>query len=366
MAPRGFRSFHALVVLITSLAACDGQVQPSEFEPVDRDGAAAPDAASDARVQVGTDAASRDDAQSPDPTEDAGSDAAPDTEQPDAGPDPGVLDAGAAIDAGRSFPTDRTAFGLTGASRCAGSDALLCDGFEGAAIDKATWTVQTWGAGSASIDSTRAARGTHSVHITQPSAISRVVLRETRTFASTGNHFYGRFFLYLNYTTQPLMCDGNSCSNLVHWTAASAGGKYMEGGSTFRPDVRSVGAVNQTLLVNLDGGPKSEVGLNNDTSVPGYGKLDASHANQWMCFEFEYKGKGETGDVRVWWDGRELPAMHYSTARRGKGGELWPIPDYEYLELGFTHYQDYSKFVPSFDAWIDEVAVDSARIGCAL
>jgi len=58
--------------------------------------------------------------------------------------------------------------------------------------------------------------------------------------------------------------------------------------------------------------------------------------------------------------------MHYSTARRGKGGELWPIPDYEYLELGFTHYQDYSKFVPSFDAWIDEVAVDSARIGCAL
>ena len=72
--------------------------------------------------------------------------------------------------------------------------------------------------------------------------------------------------------------------NLVHWTIASAGGDYVEGGQTYRPDK----------------------------------------------------------------------------------GELWPIPKYDYLEFGFAHYQNYSSFVPSFDAWLDEIVVDDERVGCAL
>lgn len=267
--------------------------------------------------------------------------------------------------AARTYPTDRNAFGLGSASRCAGADVLLCEDFEGDTVDTATWDLQTWGSGSATIDSARAARGQHSVHITQPSAVSRVMLRETKTFATTGNHFFGRFFLYLDYTEDPLDCHTGTCVNLVHWTVASAGGDYVEGGQTYRPDVRAVGAVNQNLLVNLDGGPKPEVGVSDDGSVAGYEGMDASHRNQWMCFEFEYAGEGDAGEVRVYWDGIEHPALHYSTANRGDKGELWPIPKYDYVEFGFTHYQNYPS-VPSFDAWLDEIVVDDERVGCAL
>jgi hypothetical protein len=295
-----------------------------------------------------------------------GDDAGPTTVSvPDAG--------GAQMDAGsmqpgstaRTYPSDRTAFNLSSPSRCAQADVLLCEDFESGAIDSSTWQVQTWGSGAAVVDSGKAARGSHSVHITEPSAVSRVMLRETRTFAQTGNHFFGRFFMLMNYAPPALDCSAG-CKNLVHWTAASAGGSYQENGQTYHPDVRAIGAVNQGLLVNLDGGPKAEVGINDDQGPAGYTGFDGSHVNQWMCFEFEYSGEGDTAEVRVWWDGLEHPGLHYSTARRGDTGELWPIPKYEYLEIGLTHYQDYSSFVSSFDAWIDEIIVDDQRVGCAL
>jgi hypothetical protein len=267
---------------------------------------------------------------------------------------------------GRSFPTDREAFGLGSGSRCAQADVLLCEDFEADDIDTSVWEVQTWNSGSAGIDATQAARGKHSVHITEPSAISRVMLRETKSFAQTGNHFYGRFFARMSYAPAPLQCDGNGCTNLVHWTLASAGGNYSEGGQTYRPDVRAVGAVNQGFLVNLDGGPKPEVGISDEHAPTGYTGFDASHVDQWMCFEFEYAGEGEAAEVRVWWDGQEHPDLHYSTNRRGDKGELWPIPKYDYLDIGLAHYQDYGAFVSAFEAWIDEIIVDDERVGCAL
>lgn len=261
------------------------------------------------------------------------------------------------------FATDRDAFGLSGASQCEGAGFLLCDGFEGAQIDTATWTLDTWGTGSATIDASRAARGKQSLHIQEPSAAARVMLRETKTLAASGDHFFGRFFLYLNATIDPLQCNGD-CPNLVHWTAAAAGGQYMEGGQSYQPDVRAVGAVNQRLLLNLDGGPKAEVGLDDSNAPAGYDGLDASHANQWMCFEFEYAGQGDAAEIHVWWDGQEHPGLHYAKDHVGDKGELWPIPKYDHIDFGFTHYQDYSKYVDSFDAWLDEIAVDDARIGC--
>lgn len=301
----------------------------------------------------------------------------------DTGPsrsDAGVSDAavGAPADAGKdatppandggaptTFPTNRADFGLGGPSQCSGGDFLLCEGFEADAIDTKTWELQSWGKGSASIDSSRAARGKHSLHVTQPSEAARVVLRETKTFAQTGNHFFGRVFLFMTYLAPALECDNKgNCPNLVHWTAVSAGGTYVEGGKTYQPEVRSVGAVNQVLLTNLEGAPKGEVGIDDHNAPAGYAKLDGSRVGQWMCFEFEYAGEGANAEVRVYWDGLEHPGLHYSTAQRGSTTELWPIPKYEYLDIGLAHYQNYGAYVSSFDAWLDELVVDDQRVGC--
>jgi hypothetical protein len=66
------------------------------------------------------------------------------------------------------------------------------------------------------------------------------------------------------------------------------------------------------------------------------------------------RGKGKTPKIRVWWDGREHPALHYSKNNLGDKGQLWRIPEYEWLESGLEHYQDYSGLRSRMDAWLDE------------
>jgi hypothetical protein len=242
---------------------------------------------------------------------------------------------------------------------------LLCEDFEKASIDSSTWTLSTWGMGSATLDATRAARGSRSLHINQPAAVSSVVLQETKTFAATGNHFFGRLFLYFDKAIPALTSCAGGCKNLVHWTAVTAQGNYTQGGGSQRLGVRSIGGINQELLVNIDYGGGSEVGLGDKNQPSGYERMDASREKQWMCLEFEYVGQGESAEIRVWWDGREHPALHYSTANRGEKGEVWRIPTYDTLEFGFEHYQPYAQFVSGFDAWLDEIVVDDQRIGCA-
>jgi hypothetical protein len=123
------------------------------------------------------------------------------------------------------------------------------------------------------------------------------MLRETKTFATTGNHFFGRFFLYLDYTEDPLDCHTGTCVNLVHWTVASAGGDYVEGGQTYRPDVRAVGAVNQNLLVNLDGGPNPEVGVNDEAASP-VTRAWTPAPEPVDAFRTRVRWRGATGEVR--------------------------------------------------------------------
>jgi hypothetical protein len=356
------RSTKAATLAFALVAGCGGtqsapqnDVDASNPMTMSTGGASASNAAG-ASANTPIDAGKHDAA--PAATHDAGHDSGSAQQPVDAAVTHG--DAGSAM---QPFATDRGAFGLGGASLCEDAGFLLCDGFEGAQIDMATWTLDTWGAGSAAIDASRAARGKQSVHITEPSAVARVMLRETKTLAATGDHFFGRFFLYLTANIDPLQCNGE-CTNLVHWTAAAAGGKYMEGGQTYQPDVRAVGAVNQRLLLNLDGGPKAEVGIDDSNAPAGYTDLDASHVNQWMCFEFEYAGQGDAAEIRVWWDGLEHPGLHYDKDHVGDKGELWPIPKYDHIDFGFAHYQDYSAHFASFDTWLDEIAVDDARIGC--
>lgn len=357
----------SLGILLTCLA-CKDDADP------DHDAALAEDAGSqDASDEDEAGPGATEDAATTNPGRDAAAARDAEVGARDAASDAATTTDGAVKDAATpsgdagpaTFSTNRDDFGLTGASKCAGSDFLLCEDFEADAIDTKTWSLQTWGKGSASIDTARAARGKHSLHITQPAESARVVLREVKTFAQTGNHFYGRFFLSLPYLAPALQCNANGdCPNLVHWTAVSASGTYKEGGKDFNPDVRAIGAVNQVLLVNLDGGPKPEVGIDDRNAPAGYTKLDAARVNQWMCFEFEYVGEGASAEIRVFWDGREHPGLHYSTAQRGDKGELWPIPKYEWLEFGFTHYQNYASYVQSFDAWLDEIVVDDQRVGC--
>jgi len=273
-------------------------------------------------------------------------------------------DAAMSVDASRMPSTDPNDF--FGEPRCASAGLALCDDFEadaiGAAPNADTWLVEGWGDGSAKVDDKHAARGKHAVHFHNAASGTKIVITQKKTFPAPQNRLFGRMFLYVEHIPKPFVWDDQSNFPLVHWTAASASGDYVENSTTYRPEVRAVGGINQRLLVNLDGGPKSEVGID-DEPPAGH---ESIVEGQWMCFEFEYSGTGEGAELRVWWDGIEHEHMHLVNTS-ANGATLWPIPTYDSMSFGWSHYQDYGAIMPAgFDVWIDAVAVDTQRIGCQL
>jgi hypothetical protein len=96
--------------------------------------------------------------------------------------------------------------------------------------------------------------------------------------------------------------------------------------------------------------------------VPGH---EALPEQQWICFELEVSGTGTGAEMRVWWDGVEHTHLHLINGTEGE--PMWPIPEYESMSFGFSHYQEYGAIFPQgFDVWIDEIAVDDERIGCQI
>jgi hypothetical protein len=74
---------------------------------------------------------------------------------------------------------------------------------------------------------------------------------------------------------------------------------------------------------------------------------------KWSCFEWEYERA--TNTVRFWID--EVPLADVSVTN-----PLWVQPPYDKVNLGWQNYQ--ANLAAPMDVWMDEVALDGARIGC--
>jgi hypothetical protein len=85
-------------------------------------------------------------------------------------------------------------------------------------------------------------------------------------------------------------------------------------------------------------------------------------ANQWACIEWEYDGAHN--ETRFWWDGVEHPSMHTtSTLHGGIQSVPYVLPTFTNLKIGWMLYQ-MPVSPTTFDVWIDEIAIDTTRIGC--
>lgn len=230
----------------------------------------------------------------------------------------------------------------------------------GQAPDPATWTLEFWNQGAASItvDTARAARGTKSVHFRTGTAPNKAMMVVKRIFPIAGNAFWVRFFMYVDRVPLPFKFNDTANFPLIHWTFASASGPYPFASGTKSPDVRAGGAINRVLLLNEDGMDKPEIGID-DTPPAVHAELPEK---QWLCFELFWNAPAS--EMRVFWDGIEHPKLHLTATNNGGHGP-WPLPPFNQLLLGWTHYQQYDKVGANFDVWMDEVAVDTQRIGCS-
>jgi hypothetical protein len=261
---------------------------------------------------------------------------------------PAGADLSSSADAGRDYSTDRNKF--FGPSRCAAAQVQLCEDFESGKLDTATWTVL--GGVQPVIDGLQAARGSKALHVTV-TGNGQSMIRETKTFPEPNNTYWGRAFVYFgSLPTAPGM-------TYSHWTFAYADGTMVSG------QIRLSGQLSNGR--NLFG-----VGTDNRVDPMGTGDWTNSDndpagnpkpvpTGSWVCIEWLHKG--DTNETRFFWDATEHPSLYTSSTMHGGNTNPYILPQFRAFAIGWQEYQPSTE---KFEMWVDEIAIDHARIGCVL
>lgn len=257
-----------------------------------------------------------------------------------------------AAPAGRDLSSNRDAF--FGASRCAAAHVELCEDFESGTLDPGTWTVTGV---TPVIDDQQAARGQRALHVTVNGKGSSFIT-ETKTFPAADNSYFGRMFVY--FQSLPTPASGFDYS---HWTFAAASGTGVKG------EVRLSGQMQggQNLFgVGTDSldDPNGTGDWTNPDQDPGpNGTPTPVPTGQWLCIEWMHDGAHN--QTRFWWDAVEHPSLGTtpSTPHMGNANVPFTLPTFTNLWVGWYEYQVTTE---SFELWIDEIAIDHARIGCVI
>jgi hypothetical protein len=261
---------------------------------------------------------------------------------PDAGTDGG--DAGT----GRDLTPNKAAF--FGASRCAQAGVKLCEDFESGTLDTATWSVN--GAAPV-IDGVQHARGAKALHITV-NGNGPSYIKETKSFPATNDTYWGRIFVW--FDSLPVV---NGAFTYAHWTFAAATGTNVPGEIRLSGQLQNgknlfgVGTDNRTTNGTGDWTLSDKDPMNMPVAVP---------TKQWLCIEWLHKG--DTNETRFFWDAVEHPSLYTTSTKSGSTtGKPYILPQFNALWVGWQEYQTTTE---KFEMWVDEIAVDSQRIGCVL
>ena len=253
---------------------------------------------------------------------------------------------------GRDFSTDRTTF--FGASRCAQANVQLCEDFESGTLDTTTWTVLGGGTKPV-IDGVQKARGGKALHI-MVAGNGESAIRESKTFPAPNDTYYGRVFVY--FASLPTPATGYTYS---HWTMIAATGTGVTG------EIRVSGQMQNGMSywgVDTDNSmdPTGTGDWTNSDKDPN-GKPVAVPTGKWLCIEWMHKG--DTNETAFWWDGVEHPSLSTmpSTPHGGNKTVPFTLPQFKNVWLGWAEYQPTTE---PFELWLDEIAIDKARIGCVL
>jgi hypothetical protein len=227
-----------------------------------------------------------------------------------------------------------------GPSKCATTSGVgkLCDGFEGPAPGAAGSVFKfDLGAGSTGVvDTTKAYRGSKSVHMTTNGA--QAFIAETMTFAqpgavATNNELWGRMFIWFATTANPQSHDVFITLEDPASTAQSAQ-FHVAGGSR--------------------GFLASQIRITSDLYHPPMGTGTIKFPlvpPKWSCWEWHTTA---ANTLEFYVDGALYAPMSVTVA------DKWPFPIFKSMSLGFMQFTS----TPATELWVDEVALDGARIGC--
>jgi hypothetical protein len=282
----------------------------------------------------------------PDPSSSGGpghADAGPVSESgpsQDAAPAP---DGGGATDGGRDFSSDRTKF--FGASRCAQAGVRFCEDFESGTLDTATWSVNGT---TPTVEGAQRARGSKALHIKR-AGDGASYIQETKTFPAKNDTYFGRAFVRFDaLPAAPGM-------SYAHWTFLAASG----GGAEIRVSGQLTNGANH-FGVGTDDSAGTGDWTNSDDDPKNAAR--AVPIGEWMCIEWMHAG--DTSETRFFWDAVEHPSLYTSKTKHGGLANVdYVLPQLSQVWIGWQEYQSSNE---PFEMWVDEIAIDDARIGCVL
>jgi hypothetical protein len=234
---------------------------------------------------------------------------------------------------------------------CANHNYQLCMDFENG-LDTAVWS----GGNANAIETTEVAHGTHAYHLYSKAAMPAGGVFTTAKLGTLKDQIWGRFYIHFS----PGAPGGHG--NLI----AASDGVWANG--NYNGDWYEIGWQFDGIMGVFHNAASGERPLR---SMPYL-------VDQWYCVELFFDGTVK-GDPKWWIDGAEAK---YYTPQAGvccaASNPTTPpsvlIPQFKSITVGWTPYAGLGLMLPDQnkivdgrvlnDAWIDDVAFDTQRIGC--
>jgi hypothetical protein len=205
----------------------------------------------------------------------------------------------------------------------------LCDGFEGPAIDAATWTITS----GVTLDTTVAHRGSSSVHF-QSTTIAmgqnaHFVMDETKTLLLGDTTFYVR--AYVRFASLPASTNG------MELIAAE------QGGSPASADY---------LFVH-----STDLDLYSQFASQSHRSTMPAPTNTWLCMLWTvHRTTGNTGSIDLAGD---PPAMTLANVQTDGSPAISDMV----FGIGFSG-SNVAVAQPQLDVWLDDLIIDKSPITC--
>ena len=222
----------------------------------------------------------------------------------------------------------------------------FCESFEdvavGAAPNPAVWTRN---ANDLVVATERAARGKQALHVGPLNGGSHYI-HESKSFGEAGlASYYGRMFLWVERfpLEKPQLP-----TTVYHWDFFEASGQA--GGAGFVVRLGGHNRASGELFLRLNIEPHSalaETGL--------FDKNFPMTARRWYCIEWFLDGPNS--EARFWYDGVERTDLHW---QKTMPAYVFPAA---FRSMNFGWYEHQGAKTP-YEAYIDEIVIDSQRIGC--
>jgi hypothetical protein len=249
--------------------------------------------------------------------------------------DSGSQDAGAIKDAG---PTPSDAGSIDAAVSCS---HVLCEDFESGSLAGKPWTLETSSSSnSVQVQSARVAHGKYAVQAHAKGGSSYAVMFLENLPAALQKHYFGRMYYYA--TDFPTESGGH--------TAFITSSNTLKGfpDADHHLEVASYTGSKPTWQMTYWQGDGPEY-------IGSGGQIPKA---KWFCLEWEFNDAPD--EIAVWVDGQGSP----------QGAEFRNIDNHasnllgKMTTLGVGFRTWHPKGAPDIDIYIDDIALDTQRVGC--